>query len=314
VENPDPFYFFLGRSHVVVVHFPIAALIMAGLIQLFRSRSDPRRNSTAAFACLAFGAVSAAIAAGLGWLYASLEPPGRSVERLLFLHRWTGVGTAVVATITLLASLSLRRSHGSATRLVYRLGLAASVGLVAVAGHFGGELVHGEGYLTAVFDRAPTPPRGAAPADDPPDGAAEASGGAVRPGAGLWARVQPILQTHCAECHGPRKQKGKLRLDPTGLNALFARGAGNDVILRGDPEGSELMRRVSLPIEDEDVMPAKGDLLTAAEIETLRAWIAAGAPYPEPQAPDGGSDAGESTGWALPPADEARTANALPRR
>ena len=39
------------------------------------------------------------------------------------------------------------------------------------------------------------------------------------------ARAEPALETfftkHCVECHGPEKQKGKVRLD-LGVDALFA--------------------------------------------------------------------------------------------
>src|SRR5688572_25859071 len=90
--------------------------------------------------------------------------------------------------------------------------------------------------------------------------------------------VYPVLQRACFECHGLEKQKGKLRLDSR--EAALRGGDDGAAIVVGKPEESELLRRVSLPKSDDDVMPNRGDLLTRQEIEHLRAWIAAGAAWP----------------------------------
>lgn len=91
--------------------------------------------------------------------------------------------------------------------------------------------------------------------------------------------VYPILQRSCFECHGPEKHKGGLRLDER--EAAFKGGDSGDTIVNGKPAESELLRRVALPKEDRDVMPNRGDKLTPQEIERIRAWIAAGAPWPD---------------------------------
>jgi len=83
-----------------------------------------------------------------------------------------------------------------------------------------------------------------------------------------------ILNDHCVECHGPDKQKGKLRLD--------SREAALHAIKPGNAEESELLIRVSLPADDVDIMPAKGDPLTPEQVAILQKWIAAGAEWAEP--------------------------------
>jgi hypothetical protein len=88
--------------------------------------------------------------------------------------------------------------------------------------------------------------------------------------------VLPVFYHHCFGCHSEKqaKPKGKLRLD----TAEEIRGS--DVIVAGKPDDSELMKRVSLPHTDEDVMPPlKGGAqpLNDAERATLRQWIADGA-------------------------------------
>jgi hypothetical protein len=92
--------------------------------------------------------------------------------------------------------------------------------------------------------------------------------------------VRPILSQHCFKCHGPDQQKSGLRLDQ---RASAVKPAKSDAIaiVPGRPDASELLRRVSSRDPDERMPPPGGGNtpLTAAQIETLRAWIAAGAEY-----------------------------------
>ena len=91
--------------------------------------------------------------------------------------------------------------------------------------------------------------------------------------------VVPILQSRCVECHGPDKQKGKLRLDTR--EGLLKGGKDGEAVKAGAPADSELYKRVILPKDNDDRMPPKGDSLTAPQIETLKAWITEGAKWPE---------------------------------
>jgi hypothetical protein len=93
--------------------------------------------------------------------------------------------------------------------------------------------------------------------------------------------IQPILREACVDCHGPEKQKGKLRLDTR--EALLKGGEDGPVIEPGNPAKSDLFRRLTLPEDDDDVMPPKGKTahLTAVQIERARRWIAAGAKWPD---------------------------------
>ncbi|MEY3608507.1 MAG: hypothetical protein RLZZ447_1295, partial [Verrucomicrobiota bacterium] len=95
--------------------------------------------------------------------------------------------------------------------------------------------------------------------------------------------VRPILSDKCFHCHGPDEQgrKAKLRLD-TREGALRERD-GQRAIVPGQGAESELLLRVLSPHADEVMPPpeAKIGRLTSAEIDTLRRWIDAGAPYQE---------------------------------
>lgn len=91
--------------------------------------------------------------------------------------------------------------------------------------------------------------------------------------------VQPIFEAHCYDCHGPEKQKASFRLDLKA--AAFKGGSEGVAIVPGDVEASSLIAHVSAPADDEMRMPPKGEGLDSGEIEILKSWIAAGAPWPE---------------------------------
>ena len=92
-------------------------------------------------------------------------------------------------------------------------------------------------------------------------------------------QIQPILRQNCVKCHGPEKQKGKLRLDSK--EAAMKGGKDGAVIVVGDADKSEFYRRITLPKGDDDVMPNEGDPLSKEQTDLVRAWINEGADWPE---------------------------------
>ena len=110
---------------------------------------------------------------------------------------------------------------------------------------------------------------------------APGSGVAGEPAGGVdFARdVRPLFTTHCTACHGGVKQAGGLSFISRD-QALAEADSGSAAIVPGDPEGSELLRRVASTDEAERMPPPEhGRGLSAEEIDVLRAWIAAGAEW-----------------------------------
>jgi hypothetical protein len=91
--------------------------------------------------------------------------------------------------------------------------------------------------------------------------------------------IAPLLREHCVKCHGPEKQKGGLRFDVKS-HAIKKGDTGEHSIVPGKSAESELVRRITS--SDKDVrMPSEGEPLTAAQVELLKAWIDAGAAWPD---------------------------------
>ncbi len=89
--------------------------------------------------------------------------------------------------------------------------------------------------------------------------------------------IQPILATKCVRCHGPETSEAGLRLDER-AKAIGKLDSGNRAIVPGEPDASELLRRVSA--EESERMPPEGEPLGERQIGALRQWIAAGANWP----------------------------------
>ena len=114
--------------------------------------------------------------------------------------------------------------------------------------------------------------------------------------AALWtAKLQPLLDTHCAKCHGPLEQKGGLEVDTP--QALLKGGDEGPVLVPGQPDQSPLYQ-VLAPGADPHMPPKKQ--LSDAERAIVRDWItalaepAAADPPAAPLAPRSFSSIGEA--------------------
>jgi len=93
--------------------------------------------------------------------------------------------------------------------------------------------------------------------------------------------IRPILSENCFLCHGqdPKHRGGELRLDIREEAVAFRNGIA--AIVPGNPEKSEIIRRI-LTKDPDDVMPppeAHMAAIPSKDIETLKRWIKAGAVY-----------------------------------
>ena len=89
--------------------------------------------------------------------------------------------------------------------------------------------------------------------------------------------IQPILNQNCVACHGGVRQKN-------GVSFIFREEAlgrgksGRRTIVPGDPDGSELIARVTSK-DPEARMPYHGPPLQPQQIALLRQWIKEGAKW-----------------------------------
>lgn len=256
------FVYFLGRFHVLVLHLPIG-MIVALFVLEYLSRKERFRYLEAASPYLWVAtAISGLVTVLLGFMhFAEGSFTGPSGE----LHRLYGTVTAVVATGV--ALLRVGKFASSYKPLFFPASIVLLV-LVSITGHYGGNLTHGSTFLV---EYAPQPIRslvGLAPRRT------ITSVSAADPFADV---VGPMFVERCASCHNEDKRESDLVL--TTYAGVMRGGESGRVVVAGNTELSELLRRITLPSDHDEFMPAEGKTpLTARQVEIIRWWIEAGAP------------------------------------
>ena len=89
--------------------------------------------------------------------------------------------------------------------------------------------------------------------------------------------VKPILNKHCISCHGGVKRNGNFSV-LFRHEAIDTTESGKRGIIPGDPEHSEMIRRITSN-DPEIRMPYQEEPLSSTEVEILRKWIEQGAPW-----------------------------------
>jgi mono/diheme cytochrome c family protein/uncharacterized membrane protein len=133
----------LGKFHVLVIHFPIALLATAALVEILAAWRGDRIPEAMVRVSVLLGTAGALAAVALGWLHADLG--GQGSGGVLTAHRWLGTAAGLWSlAVVLLSEWDSRRGHRS---LVFRLVLWIGAFLVAITAHFGGLLVHGSRFF-----------------------------------------------------------------------------------------------------------------------------------------------------------------------
>jgi len=182
-------------------------------------------------------------------------------EQMVNNHKWSGIILAFVCTLFyfLYRSQSLRKIQS-----VFSI---ITIVLVIITGHLGGSITHGSDYLTKSFR-----------------GSADEANKQRKPIPNVQEAIayndviQPLFESKCYSCHGKRRQKGGLRIDLH--DRLMKGGKDGAVIVAGNAEKSDMIRRLLLAREEEDHMPPKEKpQLNENEIALIHWWISSGASF-----------------------------------
>ncbi|WP_158965449.1 DUF1592 domain-containing protein [Paraglaciecola sp. L3A3] len=200
---------FFGRFHVLLLHFPVTLLLLAPILSLTTKLKRFEHLKPAIRPIWWLGAISAVATVSMGLLLASNE--GFAFTEVQQ-HMIAGVSVALLALyctglITFGSTTFLGKAH-------YATASALLTVTIFIAAHEGGNLVHGDTYLTRY---SPEPFRTwLSPEEQKLDISQVDDTHYVE-------TVRPLLQNYCFGCHGPDTQKANVRLDI--LNPDFINGA-----------------------------------------------------------------------------------------
>ena len=247
---------FLGHLHPVFVHIPIGVLVLAYIIQYF-FHTNQDKSKLIDF-ILIVGVASSILAAFFGWM---LSLSGGYDEDMLSLHKWLGI---FVCFSSLFLLIFKRFTNFKKKNIYYHVLFHLVILALTAAGHFGGELTHGEGYL---FSFEEQDSKNTSTIVLKKQKINDTSSISVYAGI-----VEPIFSQKCMQCHNEKKKKGDFKMH--NFDALMKGGKSGKALVPGDLEHSELMVRLMLDNTDDKHMPPKGkSQLNKPEQDLLSWWV-----------------------------------------
>lgn len=244
----------VGRMHPLLLHFPIVMLLLAMVMEAFRSRLTRTASTEPAEfyrnflnTLLLIGALLAGFTVIMGLFLAKEDGYN---GRVLSWHKWSGVGVFLAATLVYWS----RNKSWYNSRLA-RLGAVTTVLLLIGAGHYGATLTHGDNFLFAPISSALKP--------EPV---------ALDKALVYNDVIHPIFEQKCVSCHNPDKLKGQLSL--ASAEDLLKGGKSGKLFGAGKSAVSLLLQRIHLPPDEKKHMPPSGkSQLTPQEMALLALWV-----------------------------------------
>lgn len=263
-KSLTPWVSFLGEMHPLFVHFPIGLILVIALLGLLGRMHDP---TVKVLLWVNLLTCAAAIVAGQAFALDSNE--GVMLTR----HLWFGVGVGVLSWLALCCFIVRETTQSTLSRWGYQLFLSAGVVALTIAGHLGASLTHGDILELLPWKTSSN--------SEESTSTSLSKGLPVEERSVLDAVIFPIMEARCISCHDSKnkekKPKGELTLD-TYQGMLAAGESEKPSIVPADPEKSESLKRILLPLHHDDHMPPnKKSQMEPAEVEVLRWWIQAGA-------------------------------------
>ena len=263
---------FIGRFHPLLVHLPIGFLLIAALLEIGRRTNKVNVNALTITFILLCSAIGASLACIAGYL---LSLGGGYDAVLLDRHKWQGIGVAVFAWIAWFVTHDKFQRKIPFGSKIYLGTFGIAVVLTMTAGHDGGSLTHGEGFLSQYTPEPFRTLAGMPPIKAPLE--------EIKPIENIEQAlvyqdiVQPILEMRCVQCHNASKRKGDLRLDD--MPFILKGGESGPAFVAGNSAESDLVKRCLLDENDDQHMPPKGKpQLTNEQVALLSWWIEQGAP------------------------------------
>jgi uncharacterized membrane protein len=246
---------FVAHFHPLLVHLPIGILLIGLLLQWLSQKEKYKSFQQVVPTVLLCGAITALASCITGYLLSISDDYDKT---LVNWHMWMGIGVALTSFILYAKE---RNPQFAVNKKVLSVGLLM---LIMITGHLGGSLTHGSDYLTQpladVFGNDSIAPKTIKPVPN------------VQEALAYNDVIQPILQTKCYSCHGSHKQKGKLRMDDVAM--LMKGGKDGKVIEPGNADSSEMIKRLLLPVDNQDHMPPKEKPQPSeSQIALLHWWI-----------------------------------------
>ncbi len=238
----------LGKFHPLLVHLPIGIFLFGILLKVYEWYKKTKIDTGVLQLLLLVSTLTSILSVTTGLL---LFSGGDYEEEMVLYHRNAGIVFSIISIVLYFFNTKKWAIY------LWVLGIISLI----ITGHLGGNLTHGEEYLSLKSDKLD-----------------KRTIVDIQEAIVFEEIIKPILEEKCISCHSAKKQKGKLRLDDKSF--LLKGGKNGECINRKSPTESLLLERISLPDGEEAHMPPKGKpQLSNNEIQIIDWWIRNGADF-----------------------------------
>ncbi|MFT5883656.1 MAG: putative membrane protein [Arcticibacterium sp.] len=254
LDEASPLLLTIGRFHPIILHFPLVLLALALIIEFGSFFNWLKLERSFSFYLLLAAALFTFISIVSGYLlFASGEYSGNLMDE----HFNGAVLTGCLLLLT--CTLFIYQPSGSPGFLI---GLLITNLAAFYTGHQGGNLTHGQNYLTEYL-----PLIGVENETYQSDSSQY-----------LYEDIiKPVFEAKCAGCHTTLRAKGEFSVS-TYEDLLKVGESGKMPLRHYKPAESELLVRILMPDSLTDHMPPAGKTpLDENEIKLLEYWISKGA-------------------------------------
>lgn len=260
---------FIGRFHPLMVHLPIgffSILVVIETLNSYNYLEVHKKVIQVIIFCSTLSAISSCI---LGY-FLSLE--GGYNEEILVEHQNQGIVFSVLNLLMFCLKLDYSEIRIPFSKRIYDVLLLFTTLMMIITGHHGGNLTHGEDYLT---EKLPFNKKNNESIVALSNSTKNLDKNTIIVYKDI---IKPIFKQKCEQCHNASKMKGNLRMDEV---SFFKKGGKHGEIFKAnDAEGSEFIKRILLPESNDEHMPPKGKpQITEDELNLLRWWIQEGASF-----------------------------------
>jgi uncharacterized membrane protein len=139
---------YAGRLHPLVIHFPIALLVVGAVGEAVRIWRDSPSLGRFVTWVVVIGAFSAFLAAATGWLFAYQVHRPPELRPILFWHRWLGVAAIGMSLLAAWAADRWASTPQPRQRRLRRALIWMTALLIAGTAHLGAALVWGTDFFS----------------------------------------------------------------------------------------------------------------------------------------------------------------------
>ena len=249
---------FIGNFHPLFLHLPIGALLALFGIEIYQLLRPTQKLGVIRQPLLLFSVITIIPTILAGFM---LTTSGGYNTNILNFHKWLGVLTALISVWLLVLHYWLDCNNKKKT--IYKIVLGVNVVVLSLAGHYGGSLTHGNGYLTKDMPLVLQTILGIEAKENykkiDTDTIVEAKETPENIKV-FQEEIRPILSTRCFECHNENKQKGDLRLDTLDWDITTIHGA-------------KIWDDILFEVSERNMPPKEKEPLTTEQREAIILWI-----------------------------------------